>query len=294
MTQTSVVETIPSIAGCIAAAETTFGINKFVPVTAVQVDNFHRIESMVPQLGQLFNAAELATLATESSTAMEEFFKAKNFDVKIPTYLEGDLGLGAVLKLALKWFVPGKPFEISHGLNPYEGVKLTDKHNPIEFYEAIGHNHPIAAISVENGDEIHVTKFHGNVKSSPFALTWLAEQFATARRPIRDFDSVALPMLDLEVSSDLGWLEGMRAVGTNGNRHISKASQENRLRLNLEGALAESATHMTLTLGITALKKTMILDEPFLFWIQRLGVSTPLFTAFVTPDSWKNPGELSF
>jgi len=36
----------------------------------------------------------------------------------------------------------------------------------------------------------------------------------------------------------------------------------------------------------------LIIDKPFLVVFERPGLPQPLFTAYVTQDSWKDPGEI--
>jgi hypothetical protein len=39
--------------------------------------------------------------------------------------------------------------------------------------------------------------------------------------------------------------------------------------------------------------RDFVIDEPFVVWIQRSGLSAPLFVAHVTREAWRNPKDLA-
>jgi len=72
---------------------------------------------------------------------------------------------------------------------------------------------------------------------------------------------------------------------------ITQALQQTKLRMNEEGARAQSAVAIGVLRGCLP-TYDYVIDWPFLFWITRPGISKPLFVAYVTEDDWKNPGDI--
>ena len=288
-------ECAPSIAGCILAANTTFSARNWAPGNQANLAHLERVTNLASQVGNVFAPGELDTLATEDAFEMMKFFTERGFTFDISPYGDGNFGLGAVLKLAMKWFVKADPFQIRTNDRNFEGVKLNEEDNPVAFFDTLGHHSPIAEIKVQNGDSIFVTKFGGEVEDKVFGLTKAAQSLSARKKPNYDFESVSVPMLNLDLTTDLDWLIGTRVTAGDRPFVCNDATQQNRLRLNRDGALAESATHMGFEcLSISIPKQNLILDEPFLFWVERDGLPEPAFTAFVAEDVWENPGEIEF
>jgi hypothetical protein len=75
---------------------------------------------------------------------------------------------------------------------------------------------------------------------------------------------------------------------------IRTAEQQSSLKMNEHGARAEAVISLSFMLGIGAPPPPdFVIDEPFLVWFQRSGLSAPLFVAHVTHDAWRNPGDLA-
>ena len=287
-------ECAPSIAGCFAAAEETMGAQFWTPTTQVQSDNIGNVSRITKVVREVFKPGELDVLATFSAKEMTQFFKERNFDFKIQPYGGSNFGLGAVLKLALEWHKAGKPTEIVRANEKFEGVLLKADDHLVHFYDCDGHESPLAEITAKNGDRVFVTEFYGDV-DEVFGFSAAATQLSKKKRRVSTFGSLAVPMVDLVTETDLDWMIGINAQIGGSVYTVSDASQKNRLKLNLKGALAESATHMAMRGGCFGQpKKKMVIENPFLFWIERDGLNAPAFTAYVSTDTWKNPGEIQF
>ena len=60
--------------------------------------------------------------------------------------------------------------------------------------------------------------------------------------------------------------------------------------MNEIGARAQSAVAMTLRCAsVMAEPKPIVIDRPFLLWIDRQGVDTPLFSGIFAEDVWEEP-----
>jgi len=103
------------------------------------------------------------------------------------------------------------------------------------------------------------------------------------------FEGVMFPMVELDMQPDIRWIHGME----NGSWSIEQALQQTRFRMNEKGAKVESAAAMRSICEDASAKPTPVLiDGPFLLWIERKGLDVPLFCAVLCEDAWKEPKEL--
>jgi hypothetical protein len=108
------------------------------------------------------------------------------------------------------------------------------------------------------------------------------------------YDGIRFPMVDLDITNDIGWLKGMSTTNARCTpAEITEAVQQIKIKMNEKGARFQSATAMAVTLKcIMTPKQDLIIREPFLLWVGRHKLEKPLMAAFVTEESWKNPGGL--
>ena len=75
---------------------------------------------------------------------------------------------------------------------------------------------------------------------------------------------------------------------------IIQAIQQIKIKMNEKGARFQSATAMAVTLKCVMVpKQDLIIREPFLVWVGRYELEKPIMAAFITEESWKNPGSLA-
>lgn len=71
---------------------------------------------------------------------------------------------------------------------------------------------------------------------------------------------------------------------------IRQALQETRFQMNEKGARAQSAVAIEICVKcIQQPTPTFDITEPFYIWIERPGMSVPLFAAYVDQVDWKEP-----
>ena len=74
---------------------------------------------------------------------------------------------------------------------------------------------------------------------------------------------------------------------------IAQASQQTKLKMNEIGARVESVVAIAIVLGgMDAPEPDHVINRPFLIWFERDGLSRPLFAGHITPDDWRNPGNI--
>jgi len=99
-------------------------------------------------------------------------------------------------------------------------------------------------------------------------------------------------MVDLVAKESLDWLKGMSTLGQDGKEwELEEAVQQITLKMNHLAARARAADEMRF--GATSLPPpALIIDRPFLVVFERPSLPQPLFTAYVTQESWKDPGTI--
>ena len=106
-------------------------------------------------------------------------------------------------------------------------------------------------------------------------------------------DGLVFPMVDASTTDDLSWLVGMSTSNAQGTvLEVTQARQSSTLRMNETGFRARAATSIEYTLGRTRRRRPHVIDRPFLLWIERPGLSQPLFVAWLDQACWKRPADL--
>jgi serine protease inhibitor len=101
-------------------------------------------------------------------------------------------------------------------------------------------------------------------------------------------------MVKLAQTPNISWLVDLEADGDDGRPYlIAEALQQTRLRMNEFGVRAESAVALAVAAGSFRSAPRYVLDRPFLIWIERTGLSIPLFVGHIGTDDWDNPGSIT-
>ena len=103
--------------------------------------------------------------------------------------------------------------------------------------------------------------------------------------------SVSFPMVDLDIKPDITWLIGMRTMRTDNpdkGWEIDQALMQTKVKLNEEGAEVREAVALGVRCFCASfdLKRQFVIDEPFMFVVQRDGLKEPLFSAYIDVDGW--------
>jgi len=102
-------------------------------------------------------------------------------------------------------------------------------------------------------------------------------------------------MVKLGQQVDISWMKKLATTCDNGDpAWLEKALQETRLRMNEEGARAESAVALGGQRMTTASPPPpdYVIDRPFLAWWGKPDLPIPIFVGYITPENWVNPGDI--
>ncbi len=196
--------------------------------------------------------------------------------------------VGSVYRQLIKWLVPGTALDlVATNGRTYPGALLE---SGLSFYES--RQGLVAAVATEGNDVAYFMRM-AYPDPGPFGLMKNAMAIQKQLTPVYKYGELLFPMVDLEVTTDVNWLVGANTVSQSGkNAKVAQAIQMSRLKLNQFAGLAESGFAMSMLMEAAFIRERMVINSPFLFWIDRPGVPIPMFTAWIKPDAWKNPGEI--
>ena len=248
-------------------------------------------EYFEPCRAEFADLEEIETKASCNAGELNAFAAKKGFpNLKLDEFGPGEVGVVSVLDLLVAWLVPGIKVPVKHGGKKYPGFRLSEG---VQFCMAPKHDNPIAVLNTKSNDRVCVTVLTENVPQG-FALEAFAKTLSATKQYAGGFDAVICPMVDLNQMVDIGWLKGMTTFSLDGKDWtISQAMQQTKLRMNEKGARAQSAVAIgAVTTSISMPQPDLIIDQPFLIWFERDGLSRPLFVGHITPEDWKEPADL--
>lgn len=239
------------------------------------------------------NVKEIELEVSDRAEGINEFLQKKGFSIRLQPFPANTLGFASVLDLVVEWLHLGEKVLIdAKNGGRYDGVRI--KKDDVSFYESTvnGYKHIVACIMTKSGDMVFIT-----LPKEPLEGLDLIEIADDIFRNMDIFpgryDGLRFPMVDLDITNDIGWLKGMSTTnGMDIPAEIIQAVQQIKIKMNEKGARFQSATAMGITLKCVSVPQDLIIREPFLLWIGRHELEKPLMAAFVTEESWKNPGNL--
>lgn len=241
---------------------------------------------------------EMKGWASTSANELNKILAREGFDIRLEPWPTDPnmFGVVAILDITVEWQQTGEKttihtkWEDGQSQSQFEGFELAAYPNGIQCLSIPGTDRPVVKITTKSGDVVclHVTGLEPNL----YGLYDLVQDLQAQAKPddiYRRVKTVQIPMVKLRQQVDISWLQGMSLK----NFYITQAMQEVRFVMNEHGARAKTATAMamgclSLDLGIT----NVVINDDFLFWIERPGVVTPVFVGYFTKADWKNPGSL--
>jgi hypothetical protein len=105
---------------------------------------------------------------------------------------------------------------------------------------------------------------------------------------------VAFPMVTYDEMVNISWVKGLATSNDpNSGWAVAEALQQTKFRMNEFGARVESAVAMSFRcMAACAPDPWVVIDRPFILWIERKGIGMPLFCGSFSEDAWSNPGGL--
>lgn len=171
----------------------------------------------------------------------------------------------------------------------YPAVEIEDN---FAVYSTQNYSQPLVCIDTKNGDTVWMTVADHNKPLRDFELLQWIHSIKQDRVPhARRYNSVTFPMVDLDQEVDITWLLNMALAE---DAVIAQALQQTKLKMNEIGARVKSAVAIGLCEASCMPRKEakIVIDKPFYLWIERPGVTDPIFAGYISQNEWKDPKNL--
>lgn len=292
-----------SIAGAISKGQQEFCEgNNWLPVNKEQG---HFLADYYPQLvGVIDVIPEIESRASKRIEDITRFLQEKGFSIELePLSDPTSVAIASVLDMLCLWQRKGERTYITRDNQRYDAVSLEEG---LKFYRSEDYPYTICGITCQNSDKVFICI--ADRQQEGFDLLGMVQSLSAYKRQDAKvpgessgsrmnyyYSWVEFPMVTLDQRVDISWLNGILCPTNSGPPIvIGQAIQQNKLRINEEGARVQSATamEMVLTASPDPAKKPLIIDQPFFFWVERGGLPIPLFAAYITEEDWKDPKDI--
>ena len=218
---------------------------------------------------------------------LNAFLRVHGFSMELEPFAPDEFGVAAVFQVVLAWFKTGKAHNIvqSDG-KTYPGVLME---HDMPTFTVPGHENPVISLPTKTADIVYLTMIEK--PADEFAMIATARRLMATRQQART-TQVLFPMVDLDVKVALEWLKGMWTLPQSGPQSkVTQALRQTKVKMNEEGVRIEEAAAVGIAFAAVFLPKRHVIDRPFLMWMERPGLSLPLFVGYITEEDWKNPGK---
>lgn len=240
---------------------------------------------------------EIESIASWSYEEVMQFLTERGFgDMKLSPFDSDHFGIASVLNILLKWRKPGGriPIITPEG-GSFDGVKIGDV--GVSFFTSSSHDNVIARLVTKSKDVVFLTMLSGlEGNDDPFSILDAIYSIRATMTPCFGYSGVHFPMVDLDQDVDVDWLSKMKTEMDNGEyAMIGQALQKTRFKMNNIGAKVESAfaasVYASCCVSPVEPPPPLIINKPFLAWVERDGLQMPLFSGHIHEDCWKDPGD---
>lgn len=231
---------------------------------------------------------ELKGVVSDDADTVNRFLGDNGFSLRIGKLNAREFASVSLMTLLLQWREKASVTSVERREVRYPAIRIGKN---VKFFSVMGGDHPVARILTENGDFVFLTPVAESMTySQPFSLLNAVHAIEPMLSPAPGFDGVVFPMVNMDVGQELADFAG--AYVNDDGRRIVKVIAQNILKVNEYGALAKNATVAVATRSFRMPAPDMVINQPFLLWIRRDGLTEPLFITHVAPEFWENPGEL--
>jgi len=277
------------ILGCLQAVSDFLGYGaEWIPVKEEQTQF---LELFMEHIKDVDGLDCLERRADVSVGPINAWLRERGFDIQLNPVDDG-FAVASILDVLVEWLNEAQKVSIHADKGgEYPGVKL--KEGVAAYRQPELYPHPVIKIRTKTDDVVCLAVADA-MQDDPFSINWKIEYLRQIQKPY-GIEGVMLPMVNYDRQVDISWIEGMKTKpGENDDGfYISQALQQTKFKLNEIGARAQSAAAMTLRLcAASAPNPWVVIDKPFILWIERPGIEMPLFAGVFAEDVWENPGGL--
>jgi hypothetical protein len=218
---------------------------------------------------------------------LNDFLLEKGFSAMFREFdPRSGFGVAAVLDKLVKWFSgDAKEVKIQSGRKKLHGFALP--RSDVEIYDVAGISGKLLKLKTKSKDNPWI--FLGDDDSLD-NLEMVGQSFdiMNRRRSVaRGFAGAQVPMVDLDLDPDIGFLTGL----SSGDWSLVSAQQKFKMRMNEKGARVKVATAIAVYRSCNIpMEVPFVVDKPFYCWWTQEGLENmPMATSFIDYDCMKKP-----
>jgi hypothetical protein len=245
------------------------------------------LEIFVIARTEIGSIPEIEARGSFVAEVLNAFLRAHGFSLELEPFAPDEFGVAAVFEVVLAWLENGKAHTIVRADGKtYPGVLLE---HDMPAFTVPGHENPVIRLPTKTADSVYLTMIEK--PADEFAMIATARQVMATRQQAGT-TQVLFPMVDLDVKVALEWLKGMWTLPQSGPRlKVTQALRQTKVKMNEEGVRIEEAAAVGIAFAAVFLPHRHVIDRPFLLWVERPGLSLPLFVGYMTEEDWKKPGK---
>lgn len=240
---------------------------------------------------------EIQSISSDEAETVNDWLAGHGFEIRLQELSPGGFAVASILELLTTFKSPGQRSK----LQGRDG-KI---HDAVTLYEHVSywsldsfHRNPVAGVETHSGDVIYMTIARGLPGGFDLLRTCMDITGSLSSKRVGQYSRVQFPMVAIREQPDISWVLGMSSSSKEGNpMTVVQALQQEQFRMNETGARTEVSTavevFVTCMESPPAPPPLMIIDRPFLLWIVRPGISVPVFAAYISYDTWRDPGDIS-
>lgn len=232
---------------------------------------------------------EVSSIADINIDKVNKWIKDNGFDIQLQDR-GNDLHVAAFIKVFIEWLNTGENKKISYNKNKYEAILIEDG---IVFYDdSTQWGFPIISIPTKNKDIVKLTILDykkikeytdsEHCETDEFFLHYLTKKLNNIRKTSYNYKGAIFPKVKFDTVDNLKWIIGLKY----GNYLIKEAIQQTKFNMDEYGVKVDSAAAMGLYKCCAPQRKPVIIDKPFLIWINRKGINVPIFCGKIFEDTW--------
>ncbi len=240
---------------------------------------------------------DIQTKVDTDAEPLNQFMKDHGFVIELapfpdPTYF----GVVSIMNVLVNWLKPGETEKIVSNNVSFKAVSMEDH---VTVHSSRNHSHPVAELKTTTGERVYMTIADKSYEGQELLIRieTICENLEASKER---WGGVVFPKIDLNQEVDISWLKELNVCVTSGKdlpggKYVLKeALQQTKFRMNELGARAESAVAISMCFESCMMPRPKVMiDQPFFCWIERDGLSLPLFAGYLDRDSWKDPGSLA-
>jgi hypothetical protein len=227
-----------------------------------------------------FQTLAMQTIASYSAEEINDFLAQNGFDIKLSKLSGNEFGVASIMKILMTWMESSsRSIHGGDGTN-YQGVKIKENIALFDSPFSLGY---IGRITSKEGFDIYLTRITEKPENEEKLFT-IAQQLMNSKNSMvaASLSSISFPEVNMDCKPDISWLIGMHA----GQNIISQALMQTKFTLDKTGAKAEAAAAIGVRKCIVMSDTDLVMDQPFMAWIEKPGITVPVFVAWCDYDSW--------